>query len=82
MRLISILERQVNEMHANASITHEPALPSHLLRSESVSEDAPPALAERASESVAMIIEETTPASTREPQAHAEASQTSETKDE
>jgi len=37
------LERQVSELHANSSITHEPATPSHLLRSTSVSED-PPAL--------------------------------------
>lgn len=36
------LERQVSELHANSAITHEPATPSQLLRSESVSEDAPP----------------------------------------
>jgi len=35
------LERQVSELHANSSITHEPATPSRLLRSTSVSEDAP-----------------------------------------
>jgi len=35
------LERQVSELHANSSITHEPATPSHLLRSESVSEEDP-----------------------------------------
>jgi len=36
------LERQVSELHANSTITHEPATPSQLLRSESVSEEAPP----------------------------------------
>lgn len=37
------LERQVSELHANSSITHEPVTPSHLLRSQSVSEmTAPP----------------------------------------
>ncbi|KAK2626412.1 hypothetical protein QTJ16_004674 [Diplocarpon rosae] len=36
------LERQVNESHSNASITHEPAIPSHLLRAQSISEEAPP----------------------------------------
>jgi hypothetical protein len=35
-------ERQVSELHANSAITHEPATPSQLLRSESVSEEAPP----------------------------------------
>lgn len=37
------LERQVSELHGHASITHEPATPSRLLRSTSVSEEeAPP----------------------------------------
>jgi hypothetical protein len=35
-------ERQVSELHANSAITHEPATPSQLLRSESVSEEAHP----------------------------------------
>jgi hypothetical protein len=35
-------ERQVSELHANSAITHEPATPSQLLRSESVSEEARP----------------------------------------
>jgi len=34
------LERQVSELHSNSSITHEPAIASHLLRSQSVSEEA------------------------------------------
>jgi len=34
------LERQVSELLGNSSITHEPATPSHLLRSQSVSEEA------------------------------------------
>ncbi|KAI1166636.1 hypothetical protein F5B18DRAFT_606547 [Nemania serpens] len=33
------LERQLSEAHANAAITREPAQPSHLTRSTSVSED-------------------------------------------
>jgi hypothetical protein len=33
------LERQVADLHANSSITHEPATPSQLLRSTSVSEE-------------------------------------------
>ncbi|KAK0118283.1 hypothetical protein ONS95_012580 [Cadophora gregata] len=36
------LERQVSELHTNSAITNEPATPSHLLRSQSVSEEAPP----------------------------------------
>lgn len=32
-------ERQVTELHANSAITHEPATPSQLMRSTSVSED-------------------------------------------
>ncbi|KAG4435666.1 hypothetical protein IFR05_008861 [Cadophora sp. M221] len=36
------LERQVSELHTNSSITHEPAIASHLLRSQSVSEEEPP----------------------------------------
>jgi hypothetical protein len=38
------LERQVSELHANSAVTHEPATPSHLLRSESVSEETAPAI--------------------------------------
>lgn len=38
------LERQVSELHANSSITHEPVTPSHLLRSESVSEETAPVI--------------------------------------
>ncbi|KAH8659129.1 hypothetical protein BGZ60DRAFT_414606 [Tricladium varicosporioides] len=38
------LERQVSELHANSAITHEPATPSHLLRSTSISEDQVPQL--------------------------------------
>lgn len=38
------LERQVTDLHANASITHEPATPSLLLRSQSVSEEVPPTI--------------------------------------
>jgi hypothetical protein len=37
-------ERQVSELHANSSITHEPVTPSHLLRSQSVSEMTAPAI--------------------------------------
>lgn len=33
------LERQVIDLHGTAAITHEPATPSHLLQSSSVSED-------------------------------------------
>jgi hypothetical protein len=33
------IERQVSELHANASITHEPATSSHLSRAQSVSEE-------------------------------------------
>lgn len=33
------LERQVNEFNANSAITHEPATPSGLLRSRSISEE-------------------------------------------
>jgi len=36
------LERQVSELHANSAITHEPATPSQLLRSTSISDVAPP----------------------------------------
>jgi len=36
------LERQVTDLHANSAITHEPATPSHLLRSTSVSEQTLP----------------------------------------
>ncbi|TVY81770.1 hypothetical protein LSUE1_G004197 [Lachnellula suecica] len=35
------LERQVTDLHANSSITHEPATSSHLQRSTSVSEVSP-----------------------------------------
>ncbi|TAQ91230.1 hypothetical protein B7494_g410 [Chlorociboria aeruginascens] len=35
------LERQVNDLHANSAITHEPATSSRLLRSTSVSEEEP-----------------------------------------
>lgn len=35
------LERQVNELHTNSAITHEPATPSNLTRSQSVSEEQP-----------------------------------------
>jgi len=35
------LERQVSELHANSSITHEPATPSNLTRSQSLSEEGP-----------------------------------------
>jgi len=38
------LERQVSELHVNSSITHEPVTPSHLLRSESVSEETAPTI--------------------------------------
>lgn len=41
-------ERQVNDLHSNSSITHEPAVPSHLTRTESISDESPagrPALA-------------------------------------
>lgn len=38
--VLTIPERQVTELHANSAITHEPATPSHLLRSTSVSEEA------------------------------------------
>jgi cell division septum initiation protein DivIVA len=34
------LERQISEMHVNSSITHEPATPSRLMRSESLSEES------------------------------------------
>ena len=44
-----VLERQVGELHANSSITHEPATASHLVSSTSVSEEATP-LAEPAAE--------------------------------
>jgi hypothetical protein len=40
----SAIERQVTELHANSAITHEPATPSQLLRSESVSEESAPAI--------------------------------------
>ena len=40
--LIVLPERQVNELHSNSAITNEPATPSHLLRSQSVSEEEPP----------------------------------------
>lgn len=43
-----IIERQVSDMHANAAITHEPATHSHLSRSQSISEAAPPAIPEAA----------------------------------
>ncbi|APA05525.1 hypothetical protein sscle_01g002950 [Sclerotinia sclerotiorum 1980 UF-70] len=36
------LERQVSELHANSSITHEPATASHLVSSTSVSEETAP----------------------------------------
>jgi hypothetical protein len=35
------LERQVTDLHANSAITREPALPSHLTSSQSVSEEEP-----------------------------------------
>jgi hypothetical protein len=38
-------ERQVGEMTANSSVTHEPATPSHLTRGMSVSEMVPPDIA-------------------------------------
>ncbi|KAF8863264.1 hypothetical protein BDZ45DRAFT_584367 [Acephala macrosclerotiorum] len=38
------LERQVSELHVNSAITHEPATPSTLLRSESVSEESAPTI--------------------------------------
>lgn len=34
-------ERQISELHANSAITHEPATPSNLTRSQSVSEEQP-----------------------------------------
>ena len=36
------LERQVNDLHANSAITHEPVTPSNLTRSTSVSEETAP----------------------------------------
>lgn len=33
------LERQVNEFNANSAITHEPATPSGLIRSRSITEE-------------------------------------------
>ncbi|KAI9054689.1 hypothetical protein LZ554_001841 [Drepanopeziza brunnea f. sp. 'monogermtubi'] len=42
------LERQINETHQYSSITHEPAVPSQLLRSESISEASPPPAAANA----------------------------------
>ena len=38
--LMANVERQVSELHANSAITHEPATPSQLLRSTSVSEES------------------------------------------
>ncbi|KUJ10248.1 uncharacterized protein LY89DRAFT_537403, partial [Mollisia scopiformis] len=38
------LERQVSELHVNSAITHEPATPSQLLRSESISELSAPSI--------------------------------------
>ncbi|KAL2061620.1 hypothetical protein VTL71DRAFT_6997 [Oculimacula yallundae] len=38
------LERQVSEFNSNSVLTHEPAIASHLLRSQSVSEEDPPQL--------------------------------------
>lgn len=43
-RLTTVTERQVSELHVNSSITHEPATPSQLLRSESISEQNPPSI--------------------------------------
>lgn len=37
--ILICLERQISESHGSAPVTHEPALPSHLLHSSSVSED-------------------------------------------
>ena len=34
-------ERQISEFHAYPAITHEPATPSNLTRSQSVSEEQP-----------------------------------------
>jgi hypothetical protein len=45
------IERQVSELHANSSITHEPVTPSQLLRSESVSDVAAPQIPSAASAS-------------------------------
>ena len=52
--LIVLPERQVNELHSNSAITNEPATPSHLLRSQSVSEEEPqiPAVSAAASASI------------------------------
>ncbi|KAF4625492.1 hypothetical protein G7Y89_g12675 [Cudoniella acicularis] len=52
------LERQVSELHANSAITHEPATPSHLLRSTSLSEVAPPPVPGASSSTAAEIKEE------------------------
>ncbi|CZT08216.1 uncharacterized protein RAG0_13364 [Rhynchosporium agropyri] len=35
------LERQASELNTNSSVTHEPAIASHLLRSQSVSDEGP-----------------------------------------
>lgn len=40
------IERQVSESNSNSSHTHEPATPSHLLRSTSISEGATTATGE------------------------------------
>jgi len=53
------LERQVSELHVNSSITHEPATPSQLLRSESVSEEAGPTIPERAATPTPVTVGET-----------------------
>jgi hypothetical protein len=37
--MLTSVERQISESHGTAPFTHEPALPSHLLHSSSVSED-------------------------------------------
>jgi len=37
------LERQISELHANSALTHEPATPSNLTRSQSLAEDVDPA---------------------------------------
>ena len=40
LQLIGVAERQVTDLTANSSITHEPATPSLLMRGMSVSEES------------------------------------------